>query len=579
MKLRAWRIGRARGTALFAGLLLLPVLLAAWGPLYNETDGQYAAAARTMAIGGSWLVPENNGVPRLVKPPLLTWLMAAAMKLFGPHEFAARLPGALAMSATGLAIYGLGAAWGTRRRGMLAAIIWLTLLGNFTLGRIVMPEPIFTAGIALSILCFVRAAQTDGSSRKLAILGFWLFGGLAAFAKGPHGLLIPLAASLAALASHAVGTGRRAMRWGEMFPVVGILLALAINLPWYAAMEWRFPGFLRNLIFAEYGGHILGSDAPATGRGNVAVPAFLALHLAWFFPWSAALIGARWRVLRNFQPPRRWSLPAWAIIWAAGLVVVPVLLAGQRQDYYAMAAWPFLALLAARCLEGANWNRACGAVAACLALAVFAVSFAAWAAASAPSLSLDQRATALSTLASLDRNTWIQLLGVTLAACFAGVALLAFMLPRWQGIALAGACLAVAACAGTAIVSPLFSAKGFAALAARLAGPEGRILFDGDVDSASSLLFYTGRRIFLIDVEPDRDFVVRTTGLGRPNYLTRSEVVDLWRKPSPIVLICDKSQLPDWECRLEETLEPVAAAGTTIVLANPMAAERLIYSH
>ncbi len=79
-----------------------------WGNLYNETDGQYGGAARVMAAGGSWLVPLNNDIPRLVKPPLLYWAMAGSMEVFGVNEFAARLPGALSWCAVAVLTFLLG---------------------------------------------------------------------------------------------------------------------------------------------------------------------------------------------------------------------------------------------------------------------------------------------------------------------------------------------------------------------------------------------------------------------------------------------------------------------------------------
>jgi 4-amino-4-deoxy-L-arabinose transferase-like glycosyltransferase len=86
-------------------LILLIALAAAltlgtsgWGDLYNETDGQYGGAAKVMLQTGSWLIPENDGIPRLVKPPLLYWALAASMKIFGVNEFAARVPNALAVT-------------------------------------------------------------------------------------------------------------------------------------------------------------------------------------------------------------------------------------------------------------------------------------------------------------------------------------------------------------------------------------------------------------------------------------------------------------------------------------------------
>src|ERR1700726_4240741 len=87
--------------ALFVGLIALAMLLhigtAGWGELYGETEGQYAGAAREMIELHSWLIPTNDGVPRLQKPPLLYWLIIASFKLFGINATAARLPIALAI--------------------------------------------------------------------------------------------------------------------------------------------------------------------------------------------------------------------------------------------------------------------------------------------------------------------------------------------------------------------------------------------------------------------------------------------------------------------------------------------------
>ena len=89
-----WQLG-----LLIALAVALTVGTAGWGSLYNETDGQYSGAAKAMLRNGSWLIPENDGIPRLVKPPLLYWTLAASMKVFGVNEFAARLPNALAVIA------------------------------------------------------------------------------------------------------------------------------------------------------------------------------------------------------------------------------------------------------------------------------------------------------------------------------------------------------------------------------------------------------------------------------------------------------------------------------------------------
>ena len=49
-----------------------------------------------MIAAHQWLVPTNDGIPRLQKPPLLYWMIIVSFKLFGISAAAARLPVALA---------------------------------------------------------------------------------------------------------------------------------------------------------------------------------------------------------------------------------------------------------------------------------------------------------------------------------------------------------------------------------------------------------------------------------------------------------------------------------------------------
>ncbi|HEY5814176.1 MAG TPA: glycosyltransferase family 39 protein, partial [Terrimicrobiaceae bacterium] len=140
--------------------LVLTLGTAGWGSLYNETDGQYGGAGKVMARNGSWLIPENDGIPRLVKPPLLYWAIAVSMKMFGINEFAARVPNALAVVTWVAATYLIGRRMGGDWRGLLAAIILLTSVGTFTLGRIIMPEIMFSAFVAAALYSGIRAADS-----------------------------------------------------------------------------------------------------------------------------------------------------------------------------------------------------------------------------------------------------------------------------------------------------------------------------------------------------------------------------------------------------------------------------------
>src|SRR5436189_4473386 len=128
---------------LIASAALLHVATIGTGDLYSQTEGQYAGAAREMVETHQWLLPTNDGIPRLQKPPLLYWLIIVSFKLFGVNAAAARLPVALAVVASVALIFLIGEKLTDYWRGFIAGMIYLSFCGTFLFGRIVMPEPLF----------------------------------------------------------------------------------------------------------------------------------------------------------------------------------------------------------------------------------------------------------------------------------------------------------------------------------------------------------------------------------------------------------------------------------------------------
>src|SRR5437764_5418390 len=142
--------------AIFAILIALAVLLhlgtIGIGDLYSETEGQYAAAAREMIQTGQYLLPTNDSIPRLQKPPLLYWLIIASYKLFGVHTAATRVPIALSVVATAIFTFLVGERLADCLRGFSAGMIYVSLSGTVTFGRFVFSVPhvgAFCGGVAV----------------------------------------------------------------------------------------------------------------------------------------------------------------------------------------------------------------------------------------------------------------------------------------------------------------------------------------------------------------------------------------------------------------------------------------------
>src|SRR6184192_825386 len=169
---------------------LLHVATIGSGDLYSETEGQYAGAAREMVASHNWLLPTNNGIPRLQKPPLLYWLIIASYKILGVNEAAARLPVALAVVATVAFIFLIGEKLSDYWRGFMGGLIYLSFCGTFLLARIVMPEPLVTAFMAGAMFCGICGYERR-RHRQMWFAGVWVFAALACLTKGLAGVVYP----------------------------------------------------------------------------------------------------------------------------------------------------------------------------------------------------------------------------------------------------------------------------------------------------------------------------------------------------------------------------------------------------
>src|ERR1700731_3382107 len=245
--------------ALFISLISLAVLLhvgtSGWGDLYSETDGQYAGAAREMIETGHWLIPTNDGVPRLQKPPLLYWLIALSYKALGLKVAAARVPVALAVVASAALTFLIGERLRDYWHGFMAGLIYLSFCGTFLLGRIIMPEPVFSALLAGGFFCAVSGYQRR-RYRRFWFTGMWLCAAFACLTKSILGLVY-LAAVLVALSlfyREARIRFKPLLHWGYM------LLFMAVVVPWYIWVELKFPGLFGRLVRYDWLNRFVGND-------------------------------------------------------------------------------------------------------------------------------------------------------------------------------------------------------------------------------------------------------------------------------------------------------------------------------
>src|SRR6267143_6012399 len=177
----AARAGTNRGTDAPANwpVLLLVLLLSTTvylgctvspPSLMDDVDGAVAQIARNMVTSGDWVTPRADGIAFLEKPAMFYWPIAVSFKVFGIHDWAARIP--FALSAIGLAC--LTCAFGTwavgRKAGLCAGLCMATCVGLFLFTRIVIPDVTLTLTIALAMWAFLRALDEEEPHPR-----FWAF--------------------------------------------------------------------------------------------------------------------------------------------------------------------------------------------------------------------------------------------------------------------------------------------------------------------------------------------------------------------------------------------------------------------
>src|SRR5882762_4009749 len=88
--------------------------------LMDDVDAVQAQIARNMLDSGDWVTARLNGIAYLEKSPLKYWLIAIAFKVFGVHDWVARLPVSLSAVVLCWLVFRIGAWAFSVRAGLYA---------------------------------------------------------------------------------------------------------------------------------------------------------------------------------------------------------------------------------------------------------------------------------------------------------------------------------------------------------------------------------------------------------------------------------------------------------------------------
>ena len=337
--------GRAQSTTPVAILIAILLVSAAFlffdrtaMPIQLWDESRNIVNALEMRARGFSLVTSYDGAPDLwnTKPPLLIWLMAGSVALFGPETWALRLPSMIAALGTIALLF-----WFVRRTTGSVATAALAA------GLLVLSPAFFgehsarTADYDALLLFFVTAylyllfaaLETDRPAR--ALLGLIGVAICCAFLTKSIAALVP---GVGVVVYVAV-TGR----WRRLFATRGYLVTgLGVTgtlLLFLAVREWQGPGYLHAALFNDVNGRFGSSLVLAKPRWF-----YFELLRAGFFAAGPLLILAPTALLAARGRVRQVLLFALCIV-AATLAVFTC--AASKLDHYILPAVPFMAIAAA----------------------------------------------------------------------------------------------------------------------------------------------------------------------------------------------------------------------------------------
>ena len=559
--------------------------------LMDDVDAVQAQIAHNMLSSGDWVTARLDGVPYLEKPPLLYWMIAVSYKLFGVHDWAARIP--VALSAIALcwttAAFGLWA-FG-KRAGFYAGLCMSTCIGLFLFTRILIPDAMLTFSIALALWALLRTLDEEEPHPRAwaAVIAASLAIGL--LLKSLIGIVFPIGAAVIYLViTRQLFVART---WKRLRPFSGLLIILLIAAPWHILATIRNPpyfSFTMKSLPGEYHGfwwffffneqllRFLNLRYP---RDYDTVPRslFWLFNLIWLFPWSVYLPAA---FKLSYRPADRAGRTRLMALCWIGFVMV-FFTFSTTQEYYSMPIYPAMALLigSAMALDdrtvraGTRTVTAFCAVAAIVIIATLVavrhfptpgdISQALTSNPSAYKLSLGHMEDL-----TLDSFAYLRLpLAVAAAAVIIGgiSTLRAAKKSAYIGIAIMMVVFFHAARLAMVTFDPYLSSRPLVNVLEQ--SPPGELIVDHHYYWFSSVFFYTDRNALLLNGRFHNLVYGSYAPTSANPFIDENQLQDLWRKPDRYYLFAKNTQIDELASLIgRDRLITVGESGGKVLLTN-----------
>ena len=516
--------------------------------LAEPDEPRYAEIAREMIELGDWLTPHLNYVKYFEKPPLVYWLTAVNFTAFGIHEWTARLWPAL-FGVVGIVMaYVLGRAMFDAWTGYAAAALLAAAPFYFGLSQIVVLDVPVSALMPVALGC-VWLAYT-GVRRQLFTVLAYAATALAVLTKGPMALLLTGAiVILFVVLQRDIG----ALRW--LCSWLGVLVFVAIALPWFILVSARNPEFVNFFVINQHVDRFLRPH-----EHKQPVWFFVPIVVGGFLPWSAFVALAprvTGRFLRRAARLRLSPALRFCVIWSA-VVFGFFSFSGSKLGTYILPMFCQVAILLARFFRAVvDRKDTLVLVRGCIAMLVLAAA-ALIGAVIAPAVTHDPL------VAQVLPSIYAAAVVLALTAASALVAIRRRDPQTVFAILLMGVLVLQGVAMTARRVATQYRTLGMTI--GRLARPQDQVI--NYRQYVHGIVFYARHRVIVVGGRGELTFGSLQGDQHEYFWDSDEPLLQAWESPGRVFLIINRGELDMLRTRLQPAPRQIAAQGKKIVVVN-----------
>ncbi|BBB32276.1 4-amino-4-deoxy-L-arabinose transferase [Thermotomaculum hydrothermale] len=282
-------------------------------PFTETSDARYSEIAYETLVYNHYLIPTQNRIIHITKPPLTYWLTALGFKIFGVNEFGGRFFSGICGILSAILVFFISLKlFKNEDIALLSGIIFETTPLIIGASRIVTTDIFLLTTMLFSIYYFLEFEENENNK---SLYLFWMWLGISGFVKGPLGYLQVLPVVLIYLT-----ITKQKEKIKKLFKPIPVLISLIIATWWFVYIFAKIPNSIDYLLGKQF-----ASRLTSKGFGHPKSFYYYFEGLLYFaYPWIFGIIFSIKTVLNDLKNKNEFKFLAIMFLFPILFFSIPV---------------------------------------------------------------------------------------------------------------------------------------------------------------------------------------------------------------------------------------------------------------